>query len=151
MKTDLSARFWAKVDKTSTCWNWTASLRSKNSPYGNFKVLGKTKLAHRISYELLVGTIPEGLTIDHTCKNTKCVNPSHMELVTLSENVRRAEVWKNTNPGQVNRDKSYCPKGHPYDSINTYTTPSGKRDCKECRRAACRKNYRKVKDKSLSL
>lgn len=144
---DPKIRFWNKVQKTDTCWNWTASLRSKNSPYGCFKFNGKTELTHRLAYTWLVGEIPPNLTVDHLCKNTKCCNPKHMELLSLSENVKRAQGWLNSNPGAHNLAKTHCPKYHPYDSINTYITPSGRRDCKECRRAACRRNYHRKKSR----
>lgn len=75
--------FWIKVQKTSGCWNWQAA---KNQGYGTFR----GQRAHRWAYEKLVGPIPEGLTIDHLCRNRGCVNPSHMEPVTASENARRA-------------------------------------------------------------
>lgn len=86
-------RFWQKVVKGPDCWEWTGFV---TRGYG---YLGKggssdsgtgTHLVHRFSYELHVGPIPEGLTIDHLCANTRCVNPAHLEPVTLAENTRRA-------------------------------------------------------------
>ena len=83
-------RFWAKVDKTDSCWLWTAAT---THGYGCFdaKPFG-TALAHRIAYLLLVGPIPEGLHLDHLCRVTKCVNPAHLEPVTGAENSRRAHA-----------------------------------------------------------
>jgi hypothetical protein len=141
-KSDPSKRFWAKVNKSGDCWTWNAYRLPAG--YGYFKLNGKNKLAHRFAYEESKGPIPNGLTLDHKCKNTCCVNPEHLEAITLSENVKRAEPWKKTNPGAYNKTKTHCKNGHPYDSINTYITPTGRRDCKLCRRAACRKNYRKT-------
>lgn len=66
------------------CWNWTAALNAFG--YGRFRGL----LAHRVSYESLVGPIPDGLELDHLCRNRKCVRPEHLEPVTHDENYRRA-------------------------------------------------------------
>ena len=68
-------------------------------------------LAHRWSYEHHVGPIPEGLTVDHLCRNTSCVNPEHMEVVTREENAYR---------GSRNKDKTHCDKGHELTAANVY-------------------------------
>lgn len=84
-------RFWNHVNKTSDCWEWTSAL--DNDGYGIIQLsqpVRMNKKAHRISYELSVGPIPEGMTIDHLCRNKKCVNPEHLEVVTGSENAKRA-------------------------------------------------------------
>lgn len=78
------ARFWVKVDKTDDCWIWTAGKFTAG--YGTFKVNGKNRLAHRLAYQLMVGDIPDGLLIDHTCYNKLCVNPSHLRPVTNKQN-----------------------------------------------------------------
>ena len=83
----LSDRFWMKVCFTGFCWEWTAD-RAK-SGHGRIRVDGRTQMAHRIAYELLVGPIPEGLELDHLCRNTCCVNPDHLDPVTHLENMRR--------------------------------------------------------------
>lgn len=85
-------------------------------------------LAHRWAYELVVGPIPVGLTIDHLCRNPACVRPSHLEVVTMLENNLRAP----TSVTAINSAKTHCPKGHPYDESNTYLMPSGGRDCRTC-------------------
>ena len=129
----LPDRFWTKVDKISNdCWDWTACLNA--SGYGMFLVGRSGKLAHRLSYESLKGKIPAQMQVDHRCCNRKCVNPSHMEIVTPVENVRRGTCWK------YHSSKTHCPQGHPYSEENTYTY-KGKRSCRICRRAA-RKRYR---------
>lgn len=81
-------RFWAKVDKDADCWEWRGSRNHKG--YGLARRRdGKGIQAHRLAYELTVGPIPEGLEIDHLCVNRGCVNPSHLEPVTHTENIRR--------------------------------------------------------------
>lgn len=78
--------FWSHVEKTDTCWLWTG--RKEKAGYG--KYCGT--VAHRWAYRELVGPIPAGLTLDHLCYVRHCVNPAHLEPVTLLENVRRANA-----------------------------------------------------------
>ncbi len=118
----LLERFWGKVEITDSCWWWHGAV---TSDYGVFWLGPRNVLVHRFAYELLVGPIPEGLTIDHLCLNTTCVNPEHMEVVTKGENTRRGK-----------RRITHCPKGHAYDETNTYLHPdTGARQCKQCRSA----------------
>lgn len=91
----------------SPCWTWTGSINNRG--YGCVAVNRKSKLSHRVAYELLVGPIPEGLQIDHLCRNKACCNPSHLEPVTGLENTRRAlDV----------RGRSRCINGHPLAGPN---------------------------------
>lgn len=76
-------RFWQKVDKSGSCWEWMAGT---NAGYGSMSHEGKPKLAHRHSYELANGSIPEGMQIDHKCHNRLCVNPGHLRVVTNKQN-----------------------------------------------------------------
>jgi hypothetical protein len=87
--------------------------------------------AHRFAYELLVGPIPEGLELDHLCRNHACVNPAHLEPVIHVENIRRGDT---DAQGRCNRDKTHCPAGHPLDEANTYHNPHGWRACRTCNR-----------------
>lgn len=80
-------RWEMKVERTATCWLWTASLSTNG--YGQFTPYGRTVPAHRFSYETFVGPIPPRLEIDHLCGVRRCVNPDHLEPVTHHENMRR--------------------------------------------------------------
>lgn len=89
---ELGRRFWSKVEKTGTCWNWKACVY--DSGYGYYSIKHIMHRAHRLSYEFFYGAIPEGLVLDHLCYNKKCVNPDHLEPVTVLENNRRAKMNK---------------------------------------------------------
>lgn len=119
-------RFWAKVEKTETCWLWTGATSSWG--YGNFYVDGKYLKAHRWAYENFVGPIPEGLDLDHLCRVRHCVRPTHLEPATRRENLKRGEVpW-----GAWQLARTHCPQGHPYSGENLYTYPDGRRACRTC-------------------
>lgn len=115
----------------SGCWLWVGSTNKKG--YGSLRRGGRGNsrlfAAHRYVYELLVGKIPDGLQLDHLCKVVCCVNPRHLEPVTLVENVRRSSV------GKMNRDKTHCHNGHPLSGENLYLDASGRRICRACKLA----------------
>lgn len=121
----LTERFWAKVQKTSECWLWTGA-RMKDG-YGHIKVDGRMVRAHRLSYEMVNGPIPEGLDLDHLCRVRHCVRPDHLEPVTRWENGKRGVGWM----AQQAR-KTHCDHGHPFDESNTYVGPRGGRACRRC-------------------
>ena len=121
-------RFAAKLlPRESGCIEWVGGKTAGG--YGTFakrttRGTEQKELAHRWAYEQAVGPIPEGLDIDHLCRNRACVNPEHLEPVTRAENIRRAaEV------------KTACPAGHPYSEENTYVRPgTTHRKCRTCAR-----------------
>jgi len=125
----VGERFWSKVEKTDRCWLWTAN-RTTPQGYGSF-ALGHSKfvLAHRYAYAELVGPIPAGLTLDHLCRNPPCVNPAHLEPVTMRENTLRG-----TSPAARNAVKTHCLRGHPFDTVNTLINVRGERQCRACAR-----------------
>lgn len=94
----LDERFWSKVDKTETCWLWTAGTFPAG--HGEFRYEGKGQRAHRLTYRLFVGPIPEGLEIDHMCHEPRCLNPDHLQAVTHKQNIEnRAAANKSSKSG----------------------------------------------------
>lgn len=79
------ARFWQHVEKGSSCWNWK---RSAGNQYGTFRIAGRTRMAHRVAYELTKGRIPKGRLLRHLCNHKACVNPDHLMPGNDSENAR---------------------------------------------------------------
>lgn len=80
----LDQRIMAKISKTATCWEWTGSISA--SGYGIIRHEGRSRPAHRSTYELFIGGIPDGMIIDHLCHNRSCVNPDHLRLATYKQN-----------------------------------------------------------------
>jgi hypothetical protein len=124
----FSARY--SIDPETGCWIWQRATSADG--YGRVSVGGKVIPAHRRAYELLVGPIPKGLTIDHLCRNRPCVNPDHLEPVTNRENILRG----NTLPA-ANAAKTHCKYGHPFSPENTWhDLKRGWRKCRTCMRAS---------------
>lgn len=140
-------RFWSKVNKTDTCWLWTAQITPDG--YGRFQVgsrkdgTSRGALAHRVAYELVVGPIPAGLQLDHLCRVRNCVRPDHLEPVTQEENMRRGII------NDRRRGATHCPQDHEYTVETTYWY-RGKRQCRPCAVARTREARRQKRLASAS-
>jgi hypothetical protein len=129
---------WEQVTILDDCWCWTG--RTIGYGYGQIYIPSRRSnvLVHRLSYELFVGPILDGLFVLHTCDNPPCVRPSHLFLGTNADNMR--DAWKKgrldmARVGKAVRTKSACANGHELDEANTYRRPgSVARECRECRR-----------------
>ena len=128
-------RFETKIAATPDgCWAWRGAMMKNGygrffSPVGNDT--HRVVLAHRWSYEYHVAPIPDGLQIDHLCRNRWCVNPYHLEPVTNAVNSRRAQSL------------THCKSGlHEFTEANTIREATGRRSCRECARARWRRKRR---------
>jgi hypothetical protein len=155
-------RFWAKVDKNGPlpeglpelgpCWVWTAAILDG---YAAFTLNHQHVTGHLFGYRLLVGKVPDGLTLDHVChtvsidtcpggkecRHRRCVNPAHLEPVTVLENVMRG-----LSPHAINAAKTNCGTcGLPYDKANTRMV-DGERHCINCARRRSREWYYRQKE-----
>ncbi len=114
-------RFFRKFEicEDTGCWDWIAACESRG--YGHFYA-GRYWCAHRVSYELFVGPIPIGLTLDHLCRNRRCVNPEHLEPVSHRENILRG-----MSPLADNARRTHCRRGHPLFGDNVKLENGGRR------------------------
>jgi hypothetical protein len=138
---EYAERFWARVDKGQECWLWTGKVAFG---YGTFHPSRTYHAqAHRFSFELAFGPILDGLTVEHRCHtedasceggddcpHRRCVNPEHLEMMTMRENVLRSR----TSPSAVNARKTHCIHGHPFAGKNLFIDRQGRRVCVECKR-----------------
>lgn len=134
-------RFWSYVDTTGDCWEWTGGQIRMG--YGHFKPGGQrgTVKAHRFSWQLAFGQIPDGLFVLHHCDNPPCVRPAHLFLGTHLDNMADKKA-----KGRIpNQHKTHCRRGHPYDVPNTYITSAGYRQCRECAKLNARTYRRRTR------
>lgn len=132
-------KFWAKVKKSRNgCWLWTGYTRGGRAPgYGQF---GRNTPAHRFSYELVNGPIPDGMVIDHLCRTPSCVRPDHLEAVDNRTNV----IVRGTGSFAEKAKATHCKNGHEWTPENTWIrrdSKNGTRTCKTCRRDRMRQYY----------
>lgn len=122
------------VGEGDECWEWRGSMYRDG--YGRWRAGGRSRAAHIVSWESVFGPVPEGLDLDHLCRNRGCVRPSHLEPVTRQVNLLRGRTI-----AAAHAAKTHCPKGHPYSEENTYRC-RGIRQCRTCRAAVSRKRAR---------
>lgn len=129
------AKFWARVQETDGCWEWGGRRTRQGYGHGSWHIDGKlVQLAHRVSYMLRVGPIPDGLVIDHLCRNPPCVRPDHLEpVLPYVNNVVRGHHWR--------AERTVCDNGHEFTPENTYQRPDRpkQRQCRACMREAGRR------------
>lgn len=141
--TPIKDRFERQVMRglPSGCWLWTGSLTANGYGQIGRDGGGGVTYAHRASYEMHIGPIPDGLHVRHRCDNPPCVNPMHLELGTHADNMR--DMASRGRASNQNATKTHCRRGHPFDEQNTYSLPGGGRRCIECNRRASREYQRR--------
>lgn len=127
MEQTVLDKFFKKIDITpdSECLLWVGWNNGRG--YGKIRINGRQCLAHRVIWEHSEGKIPDGMAIDHTCRNRACVNTAHLRLVTWGQNA----VENSTGLSAANKQKTHCHKGHLFDEENTYLL-HGARLCRRC-------------------
>jgi hypothetical protein len=126
----IEFRFWLRIAKTlDGCWEWTGGCDKDG--YGQLKVRRHGKIttmrAHHMAFTLMGRSIPNGMQLDHLCRNRCCVRPEHLELVSGAENNARSG-----SPSAVNARKTHCIRGHEFNQSNTRVDKNGHRRCKIC-------------------
>lgn len=132
------------VDEETGCHNWPGAVNGDG--YGLLERGGRSMSAHRWYWIQANGDIPEGMKIDHLCRNPRCCNPAHMEVVTNRENVMRG-----MSPHVIASRENRCMRGHEFTPENTIQKSCGGRQCRECQRVAARRSYRNLRESSREL
>lgn len=127
-------------DPRTGCHLWTGGVNQDG--YGLLERGGKSMMAHRWYWIQFRGPIPEGMQLDHLCRNHRCVNPDHLEIVTNRENVMRGE-----SPHVVLSRLNHCKRGHEFTSENTIQKSGGGRQCRTCQYEARRRYERRRRAK----
>lgn len=127
-----------EIDPSTRCWKWTGCICKDG--YGQIKMIPNMRRAHRVSYEVFVGPIPEGLQIDHLCRCRSCINPEHLEPVTPKENIRRSPIA----PASLNAMMTHCTNGHKFTQENLVPGIKQRR-CKICSNEQAKLNQRKYR------
>jgi hypothetical protein len=138
---NVEERFWSKVEGSGDCLVWAGAKSDQG--YGTFNYMGENMPVQRAAYLLTYGAIPQGLQIDHLCRNRLCANPQHLEAVTQKENLLRGE----TIPA-INLAKTHCVNGHKFISSNTIYRHRGNSICRTCIKCALsrsRVQYARIK------
>lgn len=128
-------------EPNSGCWIWTGCEVRAGVGYGKAFWCGKQYRAHRLVYEILRGPISDGLTIDHLCRVRCCVNPDHLEPVSIQENIQRGVRYRYFSPDL--NPQTHCWRGHPLLGDNLYIKTNGRRRCQACHRISNRKYTRR--------
>ncbi len=134
----FSKRFLSRCRPSPTgCIEWVGPINPRG--YGTFQLFKdltmRTMFAHRVAWVRRFGVIPDGLQLDHLCRNRKCVNTDHLEAVDSRTNTLRG-----SGPAGLNARKTACHKGHLFTDANTYIDKKGRRNCRNCDSA---KGYRR--------
>lgn len=139
---------WTVEDRghSTACWIWAGTVKAR---YPQVFRDGRTQQAHRYYYCERFGEVPEGLVLDHLCRQTWCVNPERLEPVTQRENVMRGESFT-----AARARATHCERGHAFDDENTYVMTNGRRACRACRREVQRRyrqrNHEEMPDDSTA-
>src|SRR6267142_2156466 len=136
VNTDILIRFFSKICthpdvwfRGTQCWIWTASRDWKGYAQFGYRWRQWHGRGHQIAFKMFVGTVPEGLQLDHLCRRPSCVNPTHLEPVTSWENSLRGNSIM-----AIHVRQTHCKYGHEFTPENTYIMSQGGRQCRICRR-----------------
>lgn len=124
---------------------WVSTYYRNEKGYAVMSVAGNIRRCHQVTYELLIGPIPNGLILDHLCRVPACCNPSHLEPVTIAENSRRGFEANGTGPYLT-----HCLRGHEFTEANTLHRSGGGRTCRACHNFRTAKSHRATRLRRLA-